>query len=69
MTRLPAVEVVPVRSPRRLSQFLQVAKRIYAADPCWIAPLDLERRVHFSPKSNPFFQHLLNASMQPGEFI
>jgi GNAT superfamily N-acetyltransferase len=57
MTRLPAVEVVPVRSPRRLSQFLQVAKRIYAADPCWIAPLDLERRVHFSPKSNPFFQH------------
>lgn len=54
---MPAVEVVPVQSPQRLSAFLQVPKRIYADDPNWIAPLDLERRAHFNPKKNPYFEH------------
>lgn len=30
---------------------------MYSRDPHWVAPLLLERKLHFSPKHNPFFQH------------
>jgi hypothetical protein len=57
MTNMPAVEVVAVRSPQHLSEFLEVPKRIYAADPNWVVPLDFERRAHLDPRKNPFFEH------------
>lgn len=54
---MSAIEVVPVQSPQHLSAFLNLPKRIYADDPNWIAPLDIERRMHFDMKKNPFFAH------------
>ncbi len=30
---------------------------LYKGDPNWVAPLLLERQMHFDPKHNPFFQH------------
>jgi len=57
MTVVPAVEIVPVQSRQHLSAFLQVPKNIYAADPNWIVPFDLERRMHLDPRKNPYFEH------------
>jgi hypothetical protein len=57
MTKPTALAVVPVDGGRRLSAFLEVPKRVYAGDPFWIAPLDLERRLHLNSKFNPFFKH------------
>jgi hypothetical protein len=57
MTGTADVEVVAVASPAQKSAFLQLPKNIYASDPNWIAPLDLERSIHFDQRKNPFFQH------------
>lgn len=54
---MSAIQVVPVQSSQHLSAFLNLPKRIYADDPNWIAPLDVERRLHFDMKKNPFFAH------------
>jgi hypothetical protein len=37
--------------------FLRVPHRIFAHDPIWIAPLDLERKEHLDPARNPYFRH------------
>jgi hypothetical protein len=37
--------------------FLRVPYHIFARDPHWVAPLDLERREHLDPRKNPYFQH------------
>src|SRR3569833_1475096 len=52
-----AVEIVPVRSKAHWHAFHHLPYRIYADDPNWVAPLLLERRFHFDPKHNPYFQH------------
>ncbi len=39
-----------------LGRFIHVPWSVYADDPCWVHPLKLERRLHFS-RHNPFFQH------------
>jgi hypothetical protein len=51
------VEIVPVRSKADWHAFHHLPYRIYANDPNWVAPLLLERRFHFDPKHNPYFQH------------
>ncbi|GAB4181098.1 MAG: protein YghO [Wenzhouxiangellaceae bacterium] len=55
---MTAIEVTsPDPSRRRdLNAFIQFPKRLYAADPLWIAPLDLEQRETLGRK-NPFFEH------------
>jgi GNAT superfamily N-acetyltransferase len=40
-----------------LRRFIDVPSRIYKSDPAWIQPLTLERRLHLSARSNPYFQH------------
>jgi hypothetical protein len=57
MSATHSVEVVPVHSPRLLSAFVEVPKRVYADDRAWIPPLDFERRLHLNGKKNPFFEH------------
>jgi hypothetical protein len=52
-----SVEIVPVRSKADWHAFHHLPYRIYADDPNWVAPLLLERRFHFDPKHNPYFQH------------
>ncbi|MEP6767391.1 MAG: hypothetical protein ABJC61_01890, partial [Acidobacteriota bacterium] len=44
------------RSKRELSRFFDVAERIYANDPLWVAPIRDDVAKVFSPK-NPFFLH------------
>ena len=40
-----------------LDHFIRVPFRVFASDPAWIPPLVLERRLHLSPKANPYFRH------------
>lgn len=51
------ITVKESRGLNSLPDFIRVPHRVYKDDPNWIAPLDLERREHFSPKSNPYFEH------------
>ena len=50
------VRVVPVESRRDLKAFIDLPKAIFARDPQWVAPLDVERRMHLG-KHNPYFEH------------
>ena len=52
-----SIEIVPVRSKADWHAFHHLPYRIYADDPNWVPPLLLERRFHFDPKHNPYFQH------------
>jgi hypothetical protein len=51
------VEIVPVRSKADWRAFHHLPFSLYADDPNWVPPLLLERRFHFDPKHNPYFQH------------
>jgi GNAT superfamily N-acetyltransferase len=51
-----ALSLVPVDSRALQKQFIQLPKRLYANDPNWIAPLDLEQRDRLFG-NNPFFEH------------
>src|SRR4029434_7976686 len=54
---LAPVRVTAVDSDAALDRFLSVPGRVFAGDPAWVAPLRVERRMHLSPKHNPWFQH------------
>jgi GNAT superfamily N-acetyltransferase len=51
------VEIVPVVTRAQWRDFHRLPHRVYRDDPNWIAPLLLERKFHFLPKHNPFFEH------------
>lgn len=38
------------------SRFIEMPWSLYAADPCWVPPLIIERKWHLSDK-NPYFEH------------
>ena len=40
-----------------LKDFLRVVKEIYASDPNWVRPLDMEVKDRLDKKKNPFFEH------------
>jgi hypothetical protein len=52
-----SLEIVPARSKADWRAFHHLPFRIYAGDANWVPPLLLERRFHFDPKHNPYFQH------------
>jgi len=52
-----SVEIVPVQTKRQWHDFHHLPFAIYQGDPNWVPPLLLERKFHFQPKHNPFFQH------------
>jgi GNAT superfamily N-acetyltransferase len=52
-----AIEVRPVASRLDRRRFLEFSSRIYAADPCWVPPLLLERKQFLDPRKHPFYQH------------
>jgi hypothetical protein len=52
-----SVEIVPVRTSPQWRDFHHLPFRIYGDDPNWVPPLLLERKLHFSPRHNPYFQH------------
>jgi hypothetical protein len=50
------LKIIPVEGYRAMGRFIHVPWSIYAADPHWVPPLKLERRLHFS-RHNPYFEH------------
>jgi hypothetical protein len=52
-----ALRITPVVSKADLKQFICVAETIFKDDPAWVTPLMLERTMHLSPKTNPYFEH------------
>lgn len=57
VTSSDAIEILPVNSSGEMDRFIKLPNRLQAHDPCYIAPLVLERRDAFSPKKNPYFHH------------
>jgi hypothetical protein len=51
------IEIVPVQTKAQWRDFHHLPFKIYQGDPQWVAPLLLERKFHFQPKHNPYFQH------------
>jgi hypothetical protein len=51
------VRISAVADRAALDDFIRVPFRVFASDPAWIPPLVLERRMHLSPKANPYFRH------------
>ena len=52
-----AITVRPARGWRDMRAFIRLPHAIYADDPAWVPPLELERRLHLSKRFNPFFDH------------
>ncbi len=57
MPSLEPLAIVAVDDRAGLDRFIDVPSRIFESDPVWIQPLSIERRLHLSPGSNPYFQH------------
>lgn len=55
--KLLPLHITPVTGKKDLEQFIRIPDIIFKADPAWISPLLLERRMHLSTKNNPYFQH------------
>lgn len=51
------LEIIAVDTARQWRTFHRLPYRVYQDDPNWVPPLLLERKMHFSAKHNPFFQH------------
>jgi len=57
LTPFIPLRIVAVGDAAALDDFIGVPRPIFESDPAWIQPLHLERRLHLSPRSNPYFQH------------
>lgn len=51
------LRIVPVVSKADLDQFIAIPDIVFASDPAWVSPLLSERRMYFSARHNPYFQH------------
>lgn len=53
------IHIVELREgdKKRLRDFLDVARDIYANDPVWVRPLDMDVEDRLNPKKNPFYEH------------
>ena len=52
-----AIELREMGDRKTRKDFLQVTKRIYEGDPCWVRPLDMDVAERLDHKKNPFFEH------------
>lgn len=51
------MQIIPVKTKKDLSRFIELPYRLYENDPHWIPPLKLERREFFDPKKNPYYEN------------
>lgn len=51
------LRITPVEDKVSLDTFIKVPEAIFKQDPAWVTPLLIERRMHLSAKTNPYFQH------------
>ncbi len=49
--------IEPISTPRERREFVDLAYRINAGDPNWVAPLHMEALELMDPAKNPFFAH------------
>ena len=72
MSSQPPVTIVPADSRRLRREFLRLPHRLYADDPHWIAPLEVELRSRLWG-GNPYLRHasaqawVVTASTAAGE--
>jgi hypothetical protein len=52
-----SIKVRPVLGQEDRKIFISVPHAIYKDDPNWVTPLNVERMIHITPASNPFFKH------------
>jgi GNAT superfamily N-acetyltransferase len=50
------VQVTPVRGSAERTAFIRFPYSVYAGDPNWVAPLEMERRDFLDPKKNAFYE-------------
>lgn len=53
----PEIEITPVSGKRALDEFIDLAYRLNAQDPNWVAPLRSEVVELLTPGKNPFHEH------------
>jgi len=51
------VSIVQVGSAAELKRFIRLPSRLFAADPHFVPPLEMERQDALSPSKNPYFEH------------
>ena len=51
------IEIREVVSDRELKRFIRLPSRLFAADPNFVPPLELERLDALRPGKNPYFEH------------
>ncbi|MDE2133784.1 MAG: N-acetyltransferase [Alphaproteobacteria bacterium] len=51
------LRIVPVEARGQWREFHRLPYSLYKGDPNWVAPLLLERKIHFDKAHNPFFRH------------
>jgi GNAT superfamily N-acetyltransferase len=56
-THSAPLRIAAVDGRAALRRFIDVPSRIFESDPAWIQPLAVERRLHLSARSNPYFDH------------
>lgn len=54
---MSALQIVPVRSKAELKRFIRLPARLYAADPHFVPPLEMERLDALTKSKNPYFEH------------
>lgn len=55
-----------------LGDFLRAARIVFADDPAWVPPLDMDMKERLDPKKNPFFDHgeaVLMTAWRDGELV
>jgi len=52
-----SIEIREHRPGRDIKDFVRFHHTLYANDPAWVAPLDMELMDRLSPGKNPFFEH------------
>jgi hypothetical protein len=52
-----SLRVTEATSKADRDAFLRVPFRVFARDPNWVAPLNLERKEHLDAAKNPYFRH------------
>lgn len=54
---MPEVSIVPVRTKAELKRFIRLPAQLYAADPHFVPPLEMERLDALTRGKNPYFEH------------
>lgn len=53
---MAAIQVVPVRTPRQLRQFIDLPWKLYEGEPNWVPPLKADQRRLLDPARHPFWK-------------